>query len=310
MNSTTTDPAATEHIKINNNNNNNNSDSNKQNNKIRPTTDSHEDSINNSTTRTTTVTTLPAAAPCVAKPVEEFVDNNDDCKYDIETDTDIPYALHNQESVATGMSTFAANEEDELEKRTDIDEEEFSSWNNVGSENFSEYSGEEQENNVFYAEPFARQRNMPAAQENELFMSPEERGAMPENMNCNASAVMLGASPSSAYNMQYPCPNQLAARTATANTHVMLPNNIPAQISSRLQNHYPYGHRPHQHHQMPYSNHHPPPEPSRIMPHLYTSHPNMWYPNAPFGHYRGYGRQQAFAHHPDHMLDMFQLSNR
>ncbi|TMW45356.1 hypothetical protein DOY81_009562, partial [Sarcophaga bullata] len=43
-------------------------------------------------------------------------------------------------------------------------------------------------------------------------------------------------------------------------------------------------------------------------------HPNMWYPNAPFGTYRSYGSHAYGRHYgpqlpPDHMMDMFQLSN-
>lgn len=44
-------------------------------------------------------------------------------------------------------------------------------------------------------------------------------------------------------------------------------------------------------------------------------HPNMWYPNAPFGTYRSYGSQAYGRHYGpqtshDHTIDMFQLSNR
>lgn len=44
-------------------------------------------------------------------------------------------------------------------------------------------------------------------------------------------------------------------------------------------------------------------------------HPNMWYPNAPFGTYRSYGSHAYGRHYGhqlshDHMMDMFQLSNR
>ncbi|KAM7348339.1 germ cell-expressed bHLH-PAS isoform 1-T7 [Cochliomyia hominivorax] len=43
-------------------------------------------------------------------------------------------------------------------------------------------------------------------------------------------------------------------------------------------------------------------------------HPNMWYPNAPFGTYRSYGSHTYGRHYGpqlshDHMMDMFQLSN-
>ncbi|XP_037822254.1 uncharacterized protein LOC119610911 [Lucilia sericata] len=43
-------------------------------------------------------------------------------------------------------------------------------------------------------------------------------------------------------------------------------------------------------------------------------HPNMWYPNAPFGTYRSYGSHAYGRHYGpqlshDHMMDMFQLSN-
>lgn len=57
-------------------------------------------------------------------------------------------------------------------------------------------------------------------------------------------------------------------------------------------------------------NHNTQPHPSQNYP-----HPNMWYPNASIGSYRSYG-SHPYARHfgpqfsHDHMMDMFQMSNR
>lgn len=55
--------------------------------------------------------------------------------------------------------------------------------------------------------------------------------------------------------------------------------------------------------------------PTNASPNAGCFHPNMWYPNAPFGTYRSYGSHAYGRHYgsqlpPDHMMDMFQLSNR